>query len=130
MVERRSLVLGIAFTIAAYFILSLSEDGGVNAVIAFFLGGAVVGFIIEEKLNYAAKIKYSLTHGAIIGITAGVISIIILIIQLVIVGLASILGVSIITSVLILLAYDVVAALAGAILGNFIKLEYARNIQA
>ncbi|MGB9980165.1 DUF5518 domain-containing protein [Methanobacterium sp.] len=130
MVERRSLIIGIAFTISAYFILSLSEDGGVNAVIAFLLGGVVVGFIIEEKLNYAAKMKYSLTHGIILGIIAGVISIVILIIQLVLVGLASILGTSIIISVLILLAYDIIAALVGAVIGNFIKAEYRRNIEA
>ena len=128
MVERRSLIIGIVFTIVAYIILSLAEDGGVNAVIAFLLGGVVVGFIIEEKLSYVAKIKYSLIHGAILGVIAGVLSIAVLIIQLVIVGLASILGTSIIISVLILLAYEVIAALAGAVLGNFIKAEYTRSI--
>ena len=130
MVEWKPLILGIIFTIVAYIVLSLAENGGVNAVIAFLLGGIIVGLIIEEKLNYVAKIKYSLTHGTIFGVIAGVISVVILVVQLFIVGLTSILGTSIITSVLILLAYDIIVGLAGAVLGNFIKTEFIKSIRS
>lgn len=130
MVEWRPVIIGTIFVIVTYLILSLSEDGGVNAVISFLLGGLVVGFIIASKISYTEKIKYSLIHGAILGVVAGVISIVILIIQIVIVGLISILGTSIIPSVLILLAYNIIAALAGAIIGNFARAEYIKSIES
>lgn len=128
MVEWRALIIGIIFTTVTYFIFSLAQQGGVNGVIAFLIGGVVVGFMIEAKINYIARIKYSLVHGAILGIITSLISIGILLIQIVYVGLASILGTSIITSVLILFAYDVIATLVGAVLGNFIKVEHAKSI--
>jgi hypothetical protein len=130
MVEWRPVIIGTIFVIATYLILSLAENGGVNAVISFLLGGLIVGFIIASKISYIEKIKYSLIHGAILGVIAGVISIIILIIQLVVVGLSSLLDTSIIPSVLILLAYNIIAALAGVIIGNFARAEYITSVES
>lgn len=130
MVEWRPLIIGTVFTLAIYTILSFSEQGGINALIAFLLGGFVVGVIIEAKINYIEKIKHSLIHGAVLGVIAGLITVVILVIELVVVGLASILGTSIIVSVLILLVADVIAALAGVILGNFTRAEYIKSIQS
>ena len=87
MVEWRPIIIGIIFIIVTYLILSLAENGGVNAVISFLLGGLIVGFIIASKISYTEKIKYSLIHGAILGVIASVISIVILLIQIAIVGL-------------------------------------------
>lgn len=130
MVEWRPVIIGTIFVIVTYLILSLAENGGVNAVISFLLGGLVVGFIIASKTSYTEKIKYSLIHGAILGVIASVISIVILLVQIVIVGLISILGTSIIPSVLILLAYNIIAALAGVIIGNFARAEYIKSIES
>ena len=130
MVEWRPLIIGTAFVIVTYLILSLAENGGVNAVISFLLGGLIVGFIIASKISYTEKIKYSLLHGAVLGIIAGVISIVILLIQIAAVGLSSILGTSIIPSVLILLAYNIIAALAGVTIGNFARAEYIKSIES
>ena len=130
MVEWKPVIIGTAFVIATYLLLSLAENGGVNAVISFLLGGLIVGFIITSKISYTEKIKYSLIHGAILGVIASVISIVILIIQIAIVGLISILGTSIIPSVLILFVYNLIAALAGVIIGNFARAEYIESIKS
>lgn len=128
MVEWRPLIIGIVFVIVTYLILSLAENGGVNAVLSFLLGGIIVGFIIKSRISYKEKIKYSLIHGVILGVIASVISVVILLIQIATVGLISILGTGIIISVLILIAYDIIATLAGVIIGNFARAEYIKSV--
>ena len=121
MVEWRRILIGAVFIVAIYFILAFASQGGENALFGFLLGGIAVGFIIDTKL------KGLLIHGIILGVVAGLVTVIILLIQIVSYGLVSQIGTGIIFSILILLTYDVVAALAGVVLGNSIRVEYIKS---
>lgn len=122
-IKWRPLVVGIAIILAIYIILASANQGGENALLGFLLGGIVLGFLIE------GKIKEILIHGAVLGVVAGLISIVILLIQLVNSEFISMLATSqIAVSVLILLVYDVISALVGSVLGNFVRTEYRRSL--
>jgi hypothetical protein len=118
----KPLGLGIAIILAIYIILASANQGGLNALIGFLLGGIAVGFLIEGEITNIS------IHGVILGLVAGLISIVILLIQLVNSSLLAgieIYGLTV--SVLILLIYDVIAALVGSILGNLVRVEYKNS---
>lgn len=128
MVEWRPLIVGIVFTLAVYIILSIAQQGGINGVIAFILGGVLVGFIIKPKTVNKTKIKDLLIYGLILGIITGLISILILIIQMITVGLSDLLTTSIIIPVLEVIFAYIIASLAGVIIGNFAREEYIKSL--
>ncbi len=128
MVQEKSLIkwgplaIGVALILAIYVTLATANQGGQNSLFGFLLGGIGLGFLIE------AKLKEILINGVILGIVAGLISITILLIQLVTSSLITGVEISgLIISVLILLFYDVIAALVGSILGNFVRAEYKKS---
>lgn len=129
MVGWRPIIIGTVFTLATYIILSIAQQGGINGVIAFILGGVLLGFIIKPEIDKGTKIKYLLIYGLILGLITGLISIVILIIQLVSVGLSDLLAASIVIPVLEVLVSYIIAALAGVIIGNFAREEYTESIQ-
>jgi len=129
MVEWRPIIIGIIFTVTSYVILSFAQQGGINGVIAFILGGVFVGFIIKPEIGNERKIKHLLTYGLILGVITGLISIVILIIKLVSVGLVDLLAASIIIPVLEVLVSYIIAALAGVVIGNFAREEYTQSIK-
>jgi hypothetical protein len=128
MVEWRPLIIGIVLVIVSYIILSYAQQGGINAAITFLLGGVLVGFIIKPKIEYIDKIKDFATYGLILGVVSSVISIAILLIQMYFVGLSTLFDTTIIVPLLILLVSDVVASLAGVIIGSFSREEYTKSI--
>ncbi|HEY0196525.1 MAG TPA: hypothetical protein VGC02_03025 [Methanobacterium sp.] len=128
MVQEKSLIkwgplaIGVALILAIYVTLATANQGGQNSLFGFLLGGIGLGFLIE------AKLKEILINGVILGIVAGLISITILLIQLVTSSLITGVEISgLIILVLILLFYDVIAALVGSILGNFVRAEYKKS---
>jgi hypothetical protein len=128
MVEWRPIIIGTVLTITSYIILSYAQQGGINAAITFLLGGVLVGFIIKPKIGYIDKIKDFVAYGLILGVVSSVISIIILLIQMYYVGLSTLFDATIIVPLLILFVSDVVASLAGVIIGIFSREEYTKSL--
>lgn len=119
LIEWRPLVVGLAVILAIYIILATANQGGQNALFGFLLGGIVLGFILNKKIHGVA------VNGIILGIIAGIITSVILVIQIYTSDLASMLNTTqIIVPVAILILYDVIATLAGTILGKFVREEY------
>jgi hypothetical protein len=127
MVEWRPLIIGVVLTLASYLILSFAQQGGINAAITFLLGGLLVGFIIKPKIEYIDKIKDFVTYGLILGVISSLISIAILLIQMYYVGLSTLFDNTILVPLLILFVSDVIASLAGVIIGTFTREEYAKS---
>ncbi len=127
MVEWRPIIIGVVFTVASYLILSFAQQGGINGVIVFLFGGAILGYIIKPEIDYKAKAKQLLTYSLIFGLISGVISIIILVIQAYTAGLTYIFDSSLIIPLLTVLVTDIVAAIAGVIIGNFAREEYNKS---
>ena len=127
MVEWRPIIIGIIFTVTSYVILSFAQQGGINGVIVFLLGGVLLGFTIKPKVDYNAKAKHLLTYGLILGIISSLITIVILLIQAYTAGLSYIFDSSIIIPLLEVIASDTVAVIIGVIVGNFTREEYTKS---
>jgi len=127
MVEWRPIILGVVLIVASYLILSYAQQGGINAVITFLIGGVLVGFIIKTKIEYIDILKQFVTYGLIVGAISSLITIVILLIQMYTLGLSTIFDSSILVPLLIVFVSDVVATLVGVIIGIFSREEYTKS---
>jgi hypothetical protein len=128
MVELRPIIIGTIFTLASYIILSTAQQGGINGLIVYLLGGVLVGFIIASKKDITSNIKNLLVNGVIFGLITGIISLIILVIELIILGGGYEIDGTIIIPLLILLVSDLIIAIAGVIIGNFTREEFLNHL--
>jgi len=127
MVEWRPITIGVVLIVVSYFILSYAQQGGINAVITFLIGGVLVGFIIKTKIEYIEIIKKFVTYGLIVGAISSLITIVILIIQMYTLGLLTTFDSSILVPLLIVFVSDVIATLTGVIIGIFSREEYIKS---
>lgn len=128
MVELRPLIIGTIFTIASYIILSSAQQGGINGLIVYLLGGVLVGFLITSQKDKVSNIKKLLVNGVILGLITGILSIIILIIQLIVLGIGYQIDNTIIIPLLILLVSYLIAAVVGVFIGNYTRQEFLNSI--
>ncbi len=127
MVEWRPIIIGIVLTITSYLILSFAQQGGINAVITFLIGGVLVGFIIKPKIEYIEIVTQFAINGIILGAISSLITIAILLIQMYTLGLSTIFDSSILIPLLIVFVSDVVGTLVGIAIGYFTREEYIKS---
>lgn len=127
MVEVRPLIIGTVFTLASYIILTTAQQGGINGLIVFLLGGVILGFLITSKKDIATNIKNLLINGVIFGLITAIISIIILLVEMVIMGISYQIDSTITVPLLILLVSYVIGSIAGVIIGNYTREEFLSN---
>jgi hypothetical protein len=124
-IKWRPLIISIAIILAIYSLLATATQGGENALFGFLLGGIALGFLIN------AKIRDVLINGVILALITGLVSLIILFIQIATNGLLSSYTTSgLIEALLILLVYDIIAVLVGVVIGNVSRFEYLKSIKS
>ena len=128
MVETKPLIIGTVFTLASYIILSTAQQGGINGLIVFLLGGVLLGFLIAHKKDSSSNIKNLAINGVILGLITGLLSIIVLLVEMISMGIGYQLDGTIIVPIVILFVSYVIAALAGVIIGNYSRVEFLNNL--
>jgi hypothetical protein len=100
-------------------------QGGENALFGFLLGGIALGYLTN------AKIRNVLINGVILALITGLVTLVILFIQIATNGLLSSYTTSgLIEALLTLLAYDIIAVLVGVVIGNVSRFEYLKSIKS
>lgn len=117
MIKWRPILIGVIIVtiLSTLSILSSQSTGSM-----FLLIGLVVGFMVGSNFKEGAL------NGAIFGIIGGLIALVIILIIYSIMGYGSMIGL-IITSQLVNLVLEIGLAVAGGILGSFIKTESQKN---
>ena len=128
MVEKNPLIIGTVFTLASYIILSTAQQGGINGLIVFLLGGVLLGFLIVQNKDSSLNIKNLAINGVILGIITGILSITVLLVEMDSMGIGYQIDGTIILPITILFISYVVAAIAGVIIGNYSRAEFLNNL--
>ena len=124
-IKWRPLIIGIAIILAIYLLLATAVQGGENALFGFLLGGIALGYLTN------AKIRNVLINGVILALITGLVTLVILFIQIATNGLLSSYTTSgLIEALLTLLAYDIIAVLVGVVIGNVSRFEYLKSIKS
>ncbi len=128
MVEKNPLIIGTVFTLASYIILSTAQQGGINGLIVFLLGGILLGFLIAQKKDSSLNIKNLAINGVILGIITGILSITVLLVEMDSMGIGYQIDGTIVVPIIILFISYVIAAIAGVIIGNYSRVEFLNNL--
>jgi len=124
-IKWRPLIISIAIILAIYLLLATAVQGGENALFGFLLGGIALGYLTN------AKIRNVLINGVILALITGLVTLVILFIQIATNGLLSSYTTSgLIEALLTLLAYDIIAVLVGVVIGNISRSEYLKSIKS